>query len=147
MSLVERRWPSPFPLINTSDFPQTWDMFQNRRMFDARDINKENSNLHHIAEMVGLLGPPPKHFLERSEYSSSFLDQNGQLRHRCRHPYFSFGFITFTNFMSGQWKGEIEIPSISLGESEENLDGRDKTLFLQFMRKNVAMDARREVIS
>jgi hypothetical protein len=34
----------------------------------------------------------------------------------------------------GKWKGLVEIPSLSLEESEENLDGESKELFLQFMR-------------
>jgi hypothetical protein len=49
-------------------------------MFDARDANKENSNLHHMAEMVALLGPPPRKMLQRSEYASEFFDKQGMPR-------------------------------------------------------------------
>ena len=46
-------------------------------MFDARNAEKENSNLHHLAEMVALLGMPPKDFLQPSDYDSEFFDQHG----------------------------------------------------------------------
>jgi hypothetical protein len=49
-------------------------------MFDTRDENKENSNLHHMAEMVALLGPPPREMLQRSEYASEFFDVQGMSR-------------------------------------------------------------------
>jgi hypothetical protein len=37
--------------------------------------------------------------------------------------------------LTGNWKGAIEIPSISLEESETNLQGMHKVMFLDFMRK------------
>ena len=37
--------------------------------------------------------------------------------------------------LQGNWKGDIKIPSSSLEELKENLEGVDKTLFLKFMRK------------
>ena len=41
-----------------------------------------------------------------------------------------------TDFRLGKWKraGGVEVPPISLERSEENLKGRNKELFLQFMR-------------
>ena len=47
-------------------------------MFDARDENKEDSNTHHVAEMVALLGPPPREFLQRSEFALEFFDEHGK---------------------------------------------------------------------
>jgi serine/threonine-protein kinase SRPK3 len=46
-------------------------------LFDARDENKQNSNVHHLAEMVALLGPPPIDFLKGSEYAPEFFDGQG----------------------------------------------------------------------
>lgn len=54
-----------------------WDLFENKHMLDARNAKKD-SNLHHLAEMVALLGMPPKDFLLRSDYASEFFDQHGQ---------------------------------------------------------------------
>lgn len=42
-------------------------------MFEARDINKENSNLHHMAEVVALRGPPPRKMLQQSDYASELI--------------------------------------------------------------------------
>lgn len=45
-------------------------------------------------------------------------------------------FINKTHFHLGKWRkaGGVEIHPISLEKSEENLEGRNKELFLQFMR-------------
>lgn len=59
------------------DFLQVWDLFQKKRIF-SRDETKENSSLHDIAEMIALLGPPPKHFLQRSKVASNYFDEEGQ---------------------------------------------------------------------
>ena len=57
---------------------QIWDLFENKHLFNARDENKQDSNLHHLAEMLALLGPPPKGFLKRSEYAPEFFDDQGE---------------------------------------------------------------------
>lgn len=38
-------------------------------------------------------------------------------------------------FPKGNWKEGVDIPRISLEESEKNLEGTNKVLFLEFMRK------------
>ncbi|KAK9384674.1 kinase-like domain-containing protein [Lipomyces mesembrius] len=88
-----------------------WDLFESRHLFTAEDGNGQNSNVHHLAEMVALLGPPPTEFLQRSDYASEFFDDDGN------------------------WEGGIEIPPMSLEDFEKNLHGSSKVPFLQFMRK------------
>jgi hypothetical protein len=61
------------------EFDQIWDLFENKHLFNARDENGNDSNLHHLAEMIALLGPPPGHFLERSEFAEEFFDGQGML--------------------------------------------------------------------
>lgn len=58
-------------------FLQAWDLFENQHLFNAQDSGGQDSNLHHLAEMVALLGPPPTGFLQRSDYTSEFFDNNG----------------------------------------------------------------------
>lgn len=66
--------------INLSnELDQIWDLFENKYLFNARDENGNDSNLHHLAEMIALLGPPPKDFLERSEFAEEFFDSQGML--------------------------------------------------------------------
>ncbi|PGH11756.1 CMGC/SRPK protein kinase [Polytolypa hystricis UAMH7299] len=67
-----------------------WDCKVDIWNVGVMDSNGQDSNLHHLAEMVALLGPPPRDFLQRSDYASEFFDENGN------------------------WKGGIEIPPVSL---------------------------------
>ncbi|KAJ5776963.1 serine/threonine protein kinase [Penicillium odoratum] len=65
-----------------------WDLVEQRHLFYARDPEKKSSDTHHLAEMIAILGPPPKGVLQKSQYGDGF-------------------FLTLT-------RGAIEIPSISL---------------------------------
>lgn len=42
--------------------------------------------------------------------------------------------IGLSKTFTGRWKHDIEIPQASLEESEEFLEGRNKEMFLVFMR-------------
>ena len=86
-------------------------MLENKHLFSAQDRNGENSSLQHMAEMVAMLGPPQLDYLQRTETSWKYFDH------------------------SGNWTGAVEIPNISLEDSEEQLRGDNKSLFLDFMRK------------
>ena len=86
-------------------------MFENKHLFKAQDCNGESSSLHHMAEMVAVLGLPPLDYLQRTETSWEYFDK------------------------SGNWKAAAEVPDISLENSEEQLHGDNKSLFLDFMRK------------
>lgn len=61
--------------------------------------------------MVAVLGLPPLDYLQRTETSWEYFHN------------------------TGNWKVAVEIPSLSLEESEEQLEGENKALFLDFMRK------------
>ncbi|ATY59635.1 CDK4/6, putative [Cordyceps militaris] len=88
----------------------TWDVFENKHLFSAQDSDGRRSSLQHIAEMVAVLGRPPLDYLQRTETSWEYFDR------------------------SGNWKGAVEIPTISLEDSEEQLGGESKALFLDFLR-------------
>lgn len=62
----------------SADFPQAWDLLQLGSLFDGRDANGKDSLEHKLAELIALLGPPPKHLLERSEVASEYFDEHGQ---------------------------------------------------------------------
>ncbi|MCJ1256343.1 hypothetical protein MMC24_004164 [Lignoscripta atroalba] len=108
--ILEMNWSYSVDIWNVG--VMIWDLFGNKHMFDGRNkTNKEYSNRQHLAEMIAYLGPPPKEFLQRSEESSEYFDEHGN------------------------WDGFVDIPkTLSLEDSEENLVGKDKELFLQFMR-------------
>ncbi|KMW67161.1 hypothetical protein BDDG_11946 [Blastomyces dermatitidis ATCC 18188] len=58
------RWDNKVDIWNVGVL--IWDLFENMHLFDARDENRQNLNLHHLAEMVALLGTPPVGFLRRA---------------------------------------------------------------------------------
>ena len=57
---------------------QTWDLLEGGRLFRAVKDGRLNDE-QHLAEMVSLIGPPPKTFLKRSEKCRQYWDANGRL--------------------------------------------------------------------
>jgi serine/threonine protein kinase len=55
---------------------QIWDLFEGGRLFRAVKNGHLNDELH-LAEMVSLMGPPPKEFLQRSEKCREYWDEKG----------------------------------------------------------------------
>lgn len=47
-------------------------------MFQGRNSKGEYDEMHHLAEMIAILGPPPLDFLKRSERSLRYWDETGQ---------------------------------------------------------------------
>ncbi|KAN0072146.1 hypothetical protein V8E54_009875 [Elaphomyces granulatus] len=72
--------------------------------------------------MVALLGPPPLEFLKRSNESLKYWDENGEPNRSYQDP-------------TRNWKGSVPIPDQSLESRESQLEGKNKELFLQFLRK------------
>lgn len=56
---------------------QIWDLFEGGRLFRAVREGHLNDE-QHLAEMVSLLGPPPKEFLERSNKCRQYWDADGK---------------------------------------------------------------------
>ena len=53
-------------------------MFEEHFLFDADDPKTGKYDVgHHLAEMVSLLGPPPKEFLEKAGNSDAYFDEKG----------------------------------------------------------------------
>ena len=81
--------------------------------------------------MIALLGPPPKDFLERGKTDRPWLwfDEDGMYLIQ------STGAIAEYLLPKGNWKGATEIPKLTLEDAEKQLQGEEKALFLQFIRK------------
>ncbi|KND89237.1 Serine/threonine-protein kinase SRPK [Tolypocladium ophioglossoides CBS 100239] len=107
--LFDMEWNSSADIWNVAVL--IWDLFENRHLFNALDENSQSSATHHVAEMVGYLGLPPRKYLQRSEITKNVFDQ-------------------------GRWKGAggVAIPQVSLQESVAALDGEAKEEFLAFIR-------------
>ncbi|GAQ40314.1 hypothetical protein AKAW_09609 [Aspergillus niger] len=93
-----------------------WDLFEDHHLFDGRGPDGCHSDAQLLAEMVAMLGPPPVEWLRKSRRSLEYWDS------------------------SGQWNASEEIPSISLDDSEEYIEGEDKQMFMNFMRKMLRWD-------
>ncbi|KFY13968.1 hypothetical protein V492_02940 [Pseudogymnoascus sp. VKM F-4246] len=78
----------------------------------------ELMNRAHLTELISILGPPPPELIKRDERSAEWFDGNGK------------------------WlepdENEPErlplLPSSGLKSAEENLNGKDKELFLNFIK-------------
>ncbi|KAJ5152062.1 protein kinase [Penicillium capsulatum] len=110
--LLRMPWDQKIDIWNLGDL--IWTLFEQGHLF--------------YAEMIALLGPPPNDMIQKSNYASEFFDIDG------KPP--DLRFVAVPNgYELGNWRGVCEIPSRSLEELEENLQGTNQELFLCFMRK------------
>jgi hypothetical protein len=58
---------------------QVWDLFEGKHMFTERLPSRDASAGAHIARMIALMGPPPTELLEKGQFSTMFVDANGEL--------------------------------------------------------------------
>ncbi|PLN81850.1 protein kinase-like protein [Aspergillus taichungensis] len=107
------KWTSKVDIWNVGAL--IWDLFEDHHLLDGRGPDGFHSDAHLLAEMIAMLGPPPAAFLHKSSYSLKYWD-------------------------SGQWKSPREVPHDSLEDSEEYLEGENKRMFLQFVRKMLRWD-------
>ncbi|KAL5345264.1 hypothetical protein ACLOAV_009634 [Pseudogymnoascus australis] len=128
--ILEMPWGYAVDIWNVG--VMVWDMFENRRMFEGRDPETgKYGNRFHLASIVGLLGPPPLEFLQRSGCSSVYFDDTGK-------PLIPRMCIRQSNIHTvGNWKCLNPVLPVSWDESERNLEGSNKKGFLDFVRKMV----------
>ncbi|KAG5288496.1 protein kinase [Histoplasma capsulatum G186AR] len=88
-----------------------WDLVSPGHLFRARIVEDGIQEAIRIAEMIAIMGPPPKEYLERSEDCKVFWDEDGK------------------------WKNLTPIPDITLESLAIDMQGEDKEGFLSFLRK------------
>ncbi|KAE8330624.1 kinase-like domain-containing protein [Aspergillus sergii] len=128
--MLKTEWSYPVDIWNVGTM--IWDLFEGKHMFYGNDPDgKGYSTRAHLAEMIGLLGPPPLDMLKRGIRSNEFFTEDDMY----------YVVLGSTNrqqaayqYCTGQWKQDIEIPEQRLETSEKFLDGRNKEIFLAFMR-------------
>ncbi|KAK5999532.1 hypothetical protein QM012_005385 [Aureobasidium pullulans] len=106
--IADMEWDSKIDIWSVG--VMTWDLFEGGNLFPAYTNGLLDDELY-FAQMVALMGPPPKEFLERSEKCSQYWDA------------------------SGNWIAKTPIPDQTLEDRETRLQGRDKELLLALMRK------------
>ncbi|KAJ5384277.1 hypothetical protein N7517_002188 [Penicillium concentricum] len=107
--MLKIQWSYPIDIWNVGTM--IWDLFEGKHMFIGMDPDgKGYSTRAHLAEVIGILGPPPSHFLKRGERSHEFFTKDGH------------------------WNNQVDVPGgLALEISEERLSGRNKEMFLEFM--------------
>ncbi|KAJ5709488.1 hypothetical protein N7493_010822 [Penicillium malachiteum] len=108
--MLKTDWSYPVDIWNVG--VMVWDLFEGKHLFYGNDPDgKGYSTRAHLAEVMGLLGPPPLDMLQQGKRSHEFFTSDGK------------------------WKQDVEIPTgVSLEQSEEFLDGTHKEMFMAFMR-------------
>ncbi|KAK2786663.1 hypothetical protein FQN53_006367 [Emmonsiellopsis sp. PD_33] len=108
--ILEMEWDNKVDLWSAG--VMTWDIFEGERLFFAKKDGILNDE-QHLAEMVSLLGPPPREFIQKSKKCLQYWDEQGN------------------------WKGSVPIPDQSFQTREWRLNGEDRTLFLNFLRRTL----------
>ncbi|APA06207.1 hypothetical protein sscle_01g009770 [Sclerotinia sclerotiorum 1980 UF-70] len=94
-------------------FGDIWDLFEDKHMFYGNDTHiRGYSTRAHLAEVTAMIGQPLLDLLRLGVRSHEFFTEHGT------------------------WKHGVEIPIIrtSLETSEQYLQGRNKEMFLSFIR-------------
>ncbi|KAF3353745.1 hypothetical protein VdG1_08051 [Verticillium dahliae VDG1] len=110
--IVEAPWSYSIDIWNTGCV--IWDLFEGGHLFTGHDPKFERYRSRaHLAEIIALLGPPPKTLLQMGRSSHKFFTETGNLH----------------GADSGLLAGS------SLEERETSLEGDSQKRFLAMMRK------------
>ncbi|KAK4099170.1 kinase domain-containing protein [Parathielavia hyrcaniae] len=114
--MLSTPWSYPADIWNVG--AMIWDVFEGGYLFYGRDPNGQGYTTRaHLAEVIGLLGPPPLDLLERGVQSKEFFSEDGQ------------------------WIADIPIPEgNSLEKAERVLRERNKAMFLDFTARELLDD-------
>lgn len=109
--MLKAEWSYPIDIWNVGCI--IWNLFEGKHLFHGYDLgHKQYATRTHLSEVIGLLGPPPPDLIKRGTRSPEFFTEDGQ------------------------WKADVGIPKdTSLEKSEEYLEGKNKEMFIKFMRK------------
>lgn len=106
-----------------------WNLLEDGNLFSPIKDDHLNDELH-FAQMISLMGPPPRQFLERSDRTSRYWDTEGEVQSSQSHSL----AIDFTK-ISGNWIAPTPIPEQTLETREMRLKGKDRDLLLALIRK------------
>ncbi|KAK0753564.1 kinase-like domain-containing protein [Schizothecium vesticola] len=125
--MLKAEWSYPVDIWNAG--VMIWDLFEGKHLFYGDDPDgKEYSTRAHLAELVGMLGPPPPDLIQRGIRGADFFTRDGG------HPF----------SLPRSWKADVPIRrDTSLEKSEEYLEGRDKEDYLVFVRSMLQWRVRR----
>ncbi|OQE22683.1 hypothetical protein PENFLA_c012G01675 [Penicillium flavigenum] len=113
-----------------------WNIIEGTELFtQVEDANGRYDPKSHLAEMIALLGPPPKEVIGRAEYMSQ-VDYPSPISigagKLCKNAREVFGGPYFDK--EGKSLHEELIPSPKLEDTVPSLDDSERELFLSFAR-------------
>lgn len=74
--MIKAAWSYPVDIWNVG--VMIWDIFEGKHMFHGGDPDgKGYSTRAHLAEVIGMLGPPPLDLLQKGTRTSEFFDKEG----------------------------------------------------------------------
>jgi len=75
--MVKAAWSYPVDIWDVG--VMVWDLFEGKHMFHGNDPDGNGySTRAHLAEVIGMLGPPPLDLLKRGIRSPEFFDKEGK---------------------------------------------------------------------
>ncbi|CAG8973431.1 hypothetical protein HYALB_00006457 [Hymenoscyphus albidus] len=96
-----------------------WDIFEGKHLVSGQDPKKGRYMTRaHLRELISIIGPPPLELIKRGRRSAEWFDENGK-------------------WLEPDENQPDRLPllaSSSLEAVEENLDGKDKEMFLNFVK-------------
>ncbi|KAH1424263.1 hypothetical protein KXX32_006990 [Aspergillus fumigatus] len=114
-----------------------WNVIERTELFrQTNDAQGHYDAKAHIAEMIALLGPPPKELLAKSDamadfkWPNSIRNERGQLSRNGRE-YFEGPFFS----ERGEFLYDDLIPARKLEDSIQLLEEEERPVFLSFIRK------------
>ncbi|KAL8830149.1 MAG: hypothetical protein Q9170_005870 [Blastenia crenularia] len=117
---------------------QIWNLMENKDLFrNIHSSRGEYSGQAHLAEMMALLGPPPKELLRREregrnwKWRPAIENSSGKLCERASEFYGGPFFDAQGEFLHR----ELIPTNVNLADSVTSLEGEDKKLFLKFVSK------------
>jgi len=124
--MVKAAWNYPVDIWNVG--AMVWDLFEGKHMFQGNDPDgKGYFTRAHLAEVIGMLGPPPLDLLKEGTRSSEFFDEEGAYSRQAK--VLKEKFLTYWGVI-GKWIAEIPIPEgMSLEKSELRFRARTKKCF------------------
>ncbi|KGO65109.1 hypothetical protein PITC_013680 [Penicillium italicum] len=107
--MLEKEWNYPVDVWNLGVW--AWRAFEGSLLFTCMNDDNAYSTPTHLAQITGLLGPPPPEFIEPDTVSAKYFNEDGN------------------------WIVEdCEVHTTSWEDLEKQLEGEDKEMFLDFMK-------------
>lgn len=107
-----------------------WEIFEFRMVFNGVVRSGHGYTTEgQLCEMVHYLGPPPAEFVSRSPFGMKYFDKGGLWSTNLMR-----GFLCIIDGCIGNVKGLPPPTWKSIWEMEENLEGQEQELFLDFIR-------------